>query len=179
MRWDVIIAGFGGQGILSAGQMLAYAGMVQGLNVTYFPSYGAEVRGGTANCTVVVSKQRIGSPVVARPSSVIVLNPPSLDRFMPAVKPQGHIFVNSSLVSTKVGRTDVESLYVPANELARGLGDERMATLVMVGAYIGRTEAVSVGSMKEALRFFFSGGKESLAAVNERAIVAGVNAVSK
>jgi 2-oxoglutarate ferredoxin oxidoreductase subunit gamma len=179
MRWEVIIAGFGGQGILSAGQMLAYAGMVQGLNVTYFPSYGAEVRGGTANCTVIISERRIGSPVVARPSSIIVLNPPSLDRFMTAVKPQGHVFVNSSLIAAKVGRADVEPLYVPANELARGLGDERMATLVMVGAYIGRTQAVSVDSMKEALRSFFSGGKESLLTANQKAITTGAEAISK
>jgi 2-oxoglutarate ferredoxin oxidoreductase subunit gamma len=178
MRWDVIIAGFGGQGILSAGQMLAYAGMVDGLNVTYFPSYGGEVRGGTANCSVVLSKRRIASPVVARPHSIIVLNAPSLVRFMPAVQPQGHIFVNSSLIAAKVDRTDVEPHYLAANDIARDLGDERMATLVLVGAYIGVTQAVSVGSMNEALAYFFSGGKESLATLNEKAVAAGASAAS-
>lgn len=178
MQWEVILAGFGGQGILSAGQILAYAGMVQGLNVTYFPSYGAEVRGGTANCTVVLSKKKIGSPVVSHPLSAIILNPPSLDRFGPAIKPHGHAFINASLVSAKMDRKNVEAFYVPANDLARELGDERMVTLVMVGAYINKTGLVSVDSMREALRNFFSEGKEHLVALNEKAILAGANAIS-
>ncbi len=178
MQKEVILAGFGGQGILSGGQIIAHAAMVQGLNVTYFPSYGGEVRGGTANCTVVISEKKIGSPVVNRPLSAIILNPPSLDRFGPAVKPSGHIFVNSSLISRKLDRNDAEVFYVPANELARGLGDERMATLVMVGAYIGKTGVVSIDSMREALKYFFSKSKNSLVDLNEKAILAGGNSIA-
>ena len=130
----VLIAGFGGQGVLSTGQLLAYAGMVEGKHVAWIPSYGPEMRGGTANCGVSVSTTPISSPVVSEPTVLIAMNRPSLEKFEPWVVPGGLIMVNSSLIKIKVKRTDVRIIYVPANDLAEELGNSKVANNIILGA---------------------------------------------
>ncbi len=131
---DVIMAGFGGQGVMLIGNLLAYAGMEQGLNVTYIPVYGPEMRGGTANCTVVLSDDVIGSPIIPRPKSLIVMNRPSLDKFQPQLEDGGVLVINSSLVDPALAEADrVRLVTVPANEIADSLGNTRMANMVALG----------------------------------------------
>jgi len=134
MEHRCIFAGFGGQGIISMGTLLAYAGMMGGKQTTFFPAYGIAMRGGTANCTVVVSDGEIASPVVYDPNVMVVMNELSLDHFQPWVAPKGLLFVNSSLVNRKVSRTDIQSVYVNATGLAIDAGDARMANMAMLGA---------------------------------------------
>jgi 2-oxoglutarate ferredoxin oxidoreductase subunit gamma len=151
MQEEVIISGFGGQGSLFAGQLLAYAAMDQGLHVTWIPSYGPEMRGGKARCTVVVSDQEIGAPLVRRPSAAIVLNIPSMAAFEPAVKPGGALVVNSSMVSDRSQRKDIRTIYVPASDVATDLGTVRMANVVCLGALAEATAVVSLNAIEQAL----------------------------
>jgi len=150
---DVIIAGFGGQGVLLIGNLLAYAGMREKLNVTYIPVYGVEMRGGTANCTVVLSSDEIGSPIITRPKSLIVMNRPSLDKFQPMLVNGGTQLVNASLVDAelveKPGR--VTSLMIPANELADKVGNARAVNTIMLGAYVAATGAVKLKTVEDCL----------------------------
>lgn len=136
MEEKIIIAGFGGQGVLSLGQFIAYSAINNGLEVTWLPSYGPEMRGGTANCSVVVSDQPVASPIIATPDCLIAMNRPSLDKFVNSVKPGGLIIVNSSLIDVKVERTDVKTVYVPANDIAREVGNDKTANIVVLGAYV-------------------------------------------
>lgn len=138
MKTDLVIAGFGGQGVLFAGQLLAHAALDADLHTTWYPSYGPEMRGGTANCTVVVSDEPIGSPVVARPEAAIVLNLPSLDRYEPLVRPGGLLVVNASLIDREVRRTDVDVVAIPADDVAAELGSPRLTNMVLVGALLAR-----------------------------------------
>ncbi len=150
---DVIIAGFGGQGVLLIGNLLAYAGMREKMNVTYIPVYGVEMRGGTANCTVVISSEEIGSPIITRPRSLIVMNRPSLDKFQPKLLDGGIQLVNASLVPAelveKPGR--VTSLMIPANELAEKVGNARAVNTIMLGAYVAATGAVKLSTLEDCL----------------------------
>jgi len=173
VREEIIMAGSGGQGIMFAGTLLAHAAMEQGLNVTYFPSYGAEMRGGTANCTVIISDEKIGSPVVRNPSTLLAMNEDSLDRFASSVKRSGLIVVNSSLLKKKVTIDGVEVLEIPATELAEGIGDSKVANMVILGAYIKRTNVVSLETTVESLRKVLSGGKEDLIRLNREALRKG------
>lgn len=132
----IIIAGFGGQGVLSLGQFIAYAALYENKAVTWLPSYGPEMRGGTANCSVVVDDTEVASPIIAVPDTLIAMNKPSLDKFKNKVRPSGLIIVNSSLISDKVERTDVTTIYVPANELAHEAGNDKTANIVVLGAYM-------------------------------------------
>jgi 2-oxoglutarate ferredoxin oxidoreductase subunit gamma len=171
---DVIMAGFGGQGILLIGNLLSYAAMEEGRRVTYFPAYGVEMRGGTANCTVVVSDQEIGSPVVGRPASLIVMNGPSLERFRSALKEGGTLVLNRSLVDpAKVDRGDARVLPVSANELAREIGSPQLAAMVALGAYAGLTGVVQVESLVRALPKVISKRHEKLIPLNVEAIQRG------
>ena len=138
MKTDLIIAGFGGQGVLFAGQLLAHAALDADLHTTWYPSYGPEMRGGTANCTVVIADEPIGSPVIARPDAAIVLNLPSLDRYEPLVRPGGLLIVNSSLIDREVQRTDVDVIAIPADDVAAELGNPRLTNMVLVGALLAR-----------------------------------------
>jgi len=138
MKTDLIIAGFGGQGVLFAGQLLAHAALDADLHTTWYPSYGPEMRGGTANCTVVISDEPIGAPVVARPEAAIVLNLPSLDRYEPLVRPGGLLVVNASLIDRDVRRTDVDVVAIPADDVAAELGSPRLTNMVLVGALLAR-----------------------------------------
>ncbi|MCB9135531.1 MAG: 2-oxoacid:acceptor oxidoreductase family protein [Anaerolineales bacterium] len=142
MQTEIVISGFGGQGVLFAGQVLAYAAMDTGLNVTWIPSYGPEMRGGTANCTVIVSDEEIGAPLVKNPLAVIALNLPSLDKYEPLVTDGGVLVVNTALVNREVQRKDLIVIGIPANEIAERLGDKRLANMVAVGALLGGLEQV-------------------------------------
>jgi 2-oxoglutarate ferredoxin oxidoreductase subunit gamma len=150
---DVIMAGFGGQGVLLIGNLLAYAGMREKLNVTYIPVYGVEMRGGTANCTVVLSEDEIGSPIINRPQSLIIMNRPSLDKFQPRLKDGGVQIVNSSLVDEHlVERGDrITSVLVPANDLADKVGNPRAVNTIMLGAYVAATGIVKLSTVEECL----------------------------
>lgn len=136
MDTSIIIAGFGGQGVLFAGQLLAYAGMDQGLQVTWIPSYGPEMRGGTANCTVIISTEAIGAPIVSQPDIAIVLNLPSHEKYEPAVKAGGLLVVNSSLIDAARSRTDIDYVFVPANEIAESHGTKKMLNMATLGAML-------------------------------------------
>ncbi len=171
MRHDVFISGFGGQGVLLAGNLLSYAAIIEGKNVSFFPSYGVEKRGGAAMCTVVIADGEVGSPVVGSPSVSIVLNQTSLDKFGPKVKPGGLCIVNTSLIDTAgFDRGDIEIIRLPMNDIAMQLGDARMVNMVAIGAYVAKTEAVSPASLTEAL-------KEALPERNHRFIPANVKAI--
>jgi 2-oxoglutarate ferredoxin oxidoreductase subunit gamma len=152
MYCDVIIAGFGGQGILFIGNVLAHAAMKEGKHVTYLPTYGVEMRGGTANCTVVISSEEIGSPVIGMPSSTIIMNSPSLKKFEQRLKPSGLLLFNSSMVDPKdVSRGEVEILPVPLNEIASQLGNVQLANMVALGAFVEKTLVVKETSILSAL----------------------------
>jgi len=174
---QVIIAGFGGQGVMSMGQLLAYSGMLENKNVSWLPSYGPEMRGGTANCNVIISDEAIGSPIVTEATTVIAMNLPSLDKFEQAVKPGGLLFINSSLIERKSGRTDINVFYVPANEIADELGNGRVANMVMLGAYLKKTGVVKSESVIESLRKVLGPSKEHLIPVNEEALKKGAMSV--
>ena len=156
MQNDVIMAGFGGQGILLIGKMLAYAGMHQGKEVSWLPSYGPEMRGGTCNCTVVISDRPVGSPVIQSPRAVLAMNLPSLEKFESSVKPGGLLIVNSSLINREPGRKDIRVLKVPANDIAVELGNPKGANMVALGAYLGATQAVNLEEMESLIRETFA-----------------------
>lgn len=152
MQNEIIFSGFGGQGALFAGQLCAYAAMDNGLEVTWIPSYGPEMRGGTANCTVIISNEEIGSPLVRNPSAVVAMNLPSLDKYEPLVKPGGLLIVNSSMVNRAPTRTDIRVAMVPANELAEKIGDKRMTNMVLVGALLANLPILTQEMMEKALQ---------------------------
>ncbi|MEN6368498.1 MAG: 2-oxoacid:acceptor oxidoreductase family protein, partial [Thermotogota bacterium] len=171
MERSVIIAGFGGQGVLLAGKILAQAGMDHGLEVTWLPSYGPEMRGGTANCTVVLSDAPVGSPIVDEPNAVIVLNRPSLEKFEAIVAKGGTIIVNASLIDQKVGRKDVAAHYVPINDIALKLGDARAVNMVALGAYLRATGTVPLDAVKQAMaRALEDSGKGKFVPMNDKAL---------
>jgi len=173
-----IFAGFGGQGVILAGKLLAQAGADYGLEVTWLPSYGPEMRGGTANCTVVLSDEPIGSPVVDNPSALVAMNLPSLERFEKAVVEAGTVVVNSSLVTRRVERNDVTELTIPANDIAASLGNPRAANMVALGALVKATGIFPLDIIKRAMVHMLSGkDRGKLIEVNERALEAGYDAV--
>ena len=152
MQTEVIISGFGGQGALYAGQVLAYAAMDEGKQVTWIPSYGPEMRGGTANCTVVVSDEEIGSPTVKHPKAVLALNLPSLDKYENMIAPGGCLVVNESMVNRKPTRTDIRVVMLPANEIAREIGNERATNMVMLGALLANMDILPIEALEKALK---------------------------
>lgn len=166
----ILIAGFGGQGVLSTGQLLAYAGMVEGRHVAWIPSYGPEMRGGTANCGVTISEKPISSPVVSEPTVLIAMNRPSLEKFEKVVVPGGIIFVNSSLIEIKASRTDVKVIYIPANNLAEELGNAKVANNIILGALIKMTGVVSIDAVEESLRKVLPAHHHKLIPINRKAL---------
>lgn len=150
MQTEIIVAGFGGQGVLFAGQLMAYAAMDEGLETTWIPSYGPEMRGGTANCTVIISDEEIGSPLVRNPQAVIAMNLPSLDKYEPLVKPGGVLVVNSSIIDRKATRTDIKVVEVPGNEIAERMGDRRMTNMVMLGALLANLPVLKPDAIQRA-----------------------------
>jgi 2-oxoglutarate ferredoxin oxidoreductase subunit gamma len=177
MEQSFIFAGFGGQGVILAGKLLAQAGTDYGLQVTWLPSYGPEMRGGTANCTVVLSDEPIGSPVVDNPTALVAMNLPSLDRFEKTVAETGTILVNSSLIARPAERKDVRVLNVPANDIAASLGNSRAANMVALGAIVKATGIVPLGLIKRTMAGMLSHKDAAkLVAVNEQALDAGYKA---
>jgi 2-oxoglutarate ferredoxin oxidoreductase subunit gamma len=172
MLIKTVIAGFGGQGVMSMGLNLAEAAMMEAKNLTYLPSYGAEVRGGTANCTVVISDDEIASPVASAPEFVIAMNQPSAVRFQNQIQSGGLFFINSSLVESDLSRGDINVISVPANGIAEKLGSPRSANMVMLGAFIRKSGLVSLDSLINALKSTL-GKKQKLVAINEKALKAG------
>lgn len=170
METSVIISGFGGQGVLFAGQLLAYAGMDSDRQVTWIPSYGPEMRGGTAHCVVIISDAPIGAPIVARPDVAVVLNQPSYDKYEPLVRPGGLLVVNSSLVSTRSGRADIEAAYVPANGIAEEWGSVKMLNMAALGAMLARRPVLTVESVEQALREHLPEAKQHLTEANIRVL---------
>ena len=152
MQKEIIIAGFGGQGVLFAGQVLAYAAMDTGKIVTWIPSYGPEMRGGTANCTVVIADEEIGSPLVNNPPAAIVLNLPSFDKYEPLIKPGGVLIVNQSMVDRSAKRDDITTIFVHGNEMAEELGDRRLLNMVTVGALLSELPELTLEDVKVALK---------------------------
>lgn len=174
---DVIVAGFGGQGVMLIGTLLAYAAMEDGQNVTYLPVYGPEMRGGTANCTVVISKEDIGSPIIHLPRSLIAMNRPSLDKFQPRVQNGGTVIINSSLVDMELADADrLNVVGIPANEIADSLGNTRMANMVAIGAYVQLTGVMPLNVLKASLQKVISPNYAKMIPSNEKAIQAGAEA---
>jgi 2-oxoglutarate ferredoxin oxidoreductase subunit gamma len=173
MQAEIIISGFGGQGVLFAGQLLAYTALDNGRHVTWFPSYGPEMRGGTAHCTVIVSEDEIGAPVVKNPSSAIVMNIPSLEKYEPLVKTNGVLVVNTSLVDRQPTREDIESVLIPANEIAEERGEKRLANLVMLGALLKRIDLFTIQEVGESLGKHIPERHRSLLQANLEALAKG------
>ncbi|MGL6105543.1 2-oxoacid:acceptor oxidoreductase family protein [Romboutsia sp.] len=174
----IICAGFGGQGVMSMGQLLTYAGMLEGKEVSWLPSYGPEMRGGTANCAVTVSDKPVGSPVIAGDATcAIVMNLPSLDKFESEVTPGGKILVNSSLIERKVERNDVDVYYVPANDIALELGNPKVANMIMLGAYLKANPTVEIDSVLEAFKKVFGPSKEKFVPLNKEALQKGADVI--
>ncbi|KXG75074.1 2-oxoacid:acceptor oxidoreductase family protein [Thermotalea metallivorans] len=174
---QVICAGFGGQGVMSMGQLLTYAGMLEGKNVSWLPSYGPEMRGGTANCSVIVSDSPVGSPIVTDATAAIVMNLPSLLKFEKDLVKDGILLINSSLIDKKASRNDIRAYYVPANEIANEIGNSKVANMVMLGAFIELTKTVEVDSVIAALKKVFGPSKEHLIPMNQEALERGAAAV--
>jgi 2-oxoglutarate ferredoxin oxidoreductase subunit gamma len=151
MQTEIMIAGFGGQGILFAGQLLAYAAMDSGYMVTWIPSYGPEMRGGTANCTVIIADEEIGSPTVRNPQATMAFNLPSFDKYEALTKSGGVLVVNASLVDRGFWREDLQAVLIPANEMAESLGDKRMTNMIMLGALLGILPVLPIEAIEKAL----------------------------
>ncbi len=173
----VIIAGFGGQGVMLMGQLLSYTATAKDLNTLWFPSYGPETRGGTANCSITISESNVNSPVISTPDSIIIMNKPSLDKFQPKLKSGGHLFLNTSLVKDVVLREDVNVHNVDANDIAIELGNLKVANMVMLGAYLEVTKVFDAESVLKVLKKKFTGSKASLIEINKEALEAGKKAV--
>lgn len=174
---QIIMAGFGGQGIMSMGQLLTYAGMIEGKNVSWLPSYGPEMRGGTANCNVIVSDEPVASPIVTDATAAIVMNLPSLDKFEPDLVKDGILLINSSLIDKKAKRTDIRVFEIPANDIANELGNSRVANMIMLGAYLELTKCLKTESIIQALKKVLGPSKEKFIPVNEQALAKGAEMV--
>ncbi len=173
MTHQILIAGFGGQGVLFAGKFLAYKGMVEDKNISWLPSYGPEMRGGTANCSVVLSDMPVGSPIITNPDVLVAMNLPSLQKFVDAVVPGGKIFIDSTLIDAKVERTDVEVFYIPATQMAKDAGFSTLANMILMGKVIKETGAVRFDNNLETLKSFIPAKKEKLIDINCQALQAG------
>jgi 2-oxoglutarate ferredoxin oxidoreductase subunit gamma len=175
MTSEIIIAGFGGQGIVSSGIILAHAGLLEDKHVTFFPSYGAEMRGGTANCSVVVSSDPVASPIVANPDIVIAMNEPSLLRFEPILKENGILLFNKTLIKSTPRRTDITVLPVEASALAEELGQGRIASMVMLGAMAKKSNLLKLTTLKKAQRNRFTKANDEQLTLNDSALEKGYN----
>lgn len=175
MLIKTVFAGFGGQGVLSMGYCLAYAAMLEGKNVTYLPSYGAEVRGGTANCTISISDEEIASPVASEPEFVVAMNQPSLIKYQNQLQAGGMLFINSSLINTSPTRGDIETVEIPATKLAEEMGNVRVANMVMLGSFIKISNLVSFATVIDYLQEILGASKTKLIKQNRDALIKGYN----
>jgi 2-oxoglutarate ferredoxin oxidoreductase subunit gamma len=176
MTHEIIIAGFGGQGVMVMGQLLTYAGMIEGKNVSWIPSYGPEMRGGTANCSVIISDEPIGAPIVSESTAVVAMNLPSLEKFEPTIRPEGILLINSSLIEQDAQRTDITVYKVAVNDIANELGNTKVANMVALGAIVVATKAVSAISVLQAFEKMFKKRPELLA-INRLALSAGAEKI--
>ena len=174
MNYEIVLAGFGGQGILFAGKVLAYAGLLDGKEVSWLPSYGPEMRGGTANCSVCVSDEPIGSPLILDPQVLVAMNTPSFEKFINSVKPGGKVFVDSSMVDVKTDRTDIDVYYVPATQLATDNNMKGMANITLLGKLIKETEMFTLEQMEAGIRKTVPARKADLIDVNINAVKLGM-----
>jgi 2-oxoglutarate ferredoxin oxidoreductase subunit gamma len=177
MHEEIIVSGFGGQGALFAGQLLTYTGMDEGCHVTWIPSYGPEMRGGTAHCIVILSDDDIGSPIIREPTICVVMNPPSMDKYEPLIKPGGLLVVNSTLVRPRSERDDITAVYIPANLLAAELGNVKMANVILLGALLGTREILPIESVKRTLDLHIPERRKHIIEPNKRALDRGVQYV--
>jgi len=173
MQTELVIAGFGGQGVLFTGQLLSYAAMDAGKEVTWIPSYGPEMRGGTANCTVIISDEEIGSPLVRYPAAVIVMNLPSLDKYEEQVKPGGVLVINTSLVNRSAVRRDIMSVEIPANEIAESIGDKRLTNMVLLGGLLANLPVLTLENLEAAIRAHTPARHQRLMPLNLQALQQG------
>ena len=173
MKKELIIAGFGGQGVMFMGKMLAHSGMKEGLEVTWMPSYGPEMRGGTAHCTVKISTERIASPFCSHPDTLLVMNRPSLEKFQPRVRAGGSMYYNSSMIEQEISGQEIDVAAVPANKIAEELGNPRIANMVMLGAYIAREEIVDLVTINNSLAAVLPEEKHNLIDINLEALKRG------
>ena len=178
MKTDVILAGFGGQGMLLIGKILSEAAMTVGKEVCWLPSYGPEMRGGTANVTVTISDEPVGSPVVSKPEGAAVMNQPSLEKFGPAIIPGGLLIVNESLVTVRFDREDIDVMYLPANDLANSINAKRSPNIVVLGAYIGMSKVIDPEAVREQVGAQFA-RKPKIAELNLKAFQLGLDAAEK
>ena len=174
---QLLIAGFGGQGVLFAGKFIAYKGLLENKEISWLPSYGPEMRGGTANCSVIVSDTPVGSPIVSTPDVLMVMNLPSLDKYEASVVAGGKIFVDSTLIDRKVERTDVDAFYIPATKLAKDAGIPTLANMIMVGKVIKETGIISFAEIEGALKKVVSAKRAELLDYNLKALETGYNYV--
>ena len=172
---QIIIAGFGGQGLLFSGKVLAYAGLAENRQLSWLPSYGPEMRGGTASCTVILSDEPIGSPIVDHPNVAMVMNNPSLDKYEGLVAPGGKLFLDSALISRKVLRDDIDVYYIPATQLAKEMGAPTLANMILLGALINETGCVSAEHLEEGLRHAVPARHADLIDLNIKALEIGKN----
>ena len=170
---QILIAGFGGQGVLFAGKFLAYKGLVQDKQVSWLPSYGPEMRGGTCNCSITVSDSPIGSPIITNPDVLVAMNLPSLQKFMGDVVPGGKIFIDSTLIDAKVARTDVQVFYIPATQIAKDAGFATLSNMVLMGKVMKECDAVAFDGNKATLETFIPAKKANLIEVNCQALQSG------
>ncbi len=174
MQYDIIFSGFGGQGALFAGQLLAYAAMDEGRHVTWIPSYGPEMRGGTAHCVVIVSDEEIGSPLVRNPSTVIALNNPSAEKYESLVAANGYLFYNSSLVSHVITRRNLHAIPIPGSEAAAELGHAKLLNMVMLGAMLARVPVLTLEAVEHALETHIPAHRRDLLESNKLALRKGI-----
>ncbi len=179
MTTRMIFAGFGGQGVMLMGQIISLAGMIEGKHVTWMPSYGPEMRGGTANCTVVISDEEVASPVTDKAEVIVAMNIPSLLKFESYVVENGYFLLNQSVIDRDSTRKDINVIKVPCNEIADELGNLKVSNMVMLGAVIGATGIVSTESAFKALEKKLSGGKAALIEINKQAIMKGYELAKK
>lgn len=173
MQTEIILAGFGGQGLLFAGQLLAYAGLDTGKEVTWIPSYGPEMRGGTANCTVIVADEEIGAPTVRHPKAALAFNLPSFDKYEPLVSPGGVLVVNQSLVDRQPQRSDIVTVMIPANEIAESLGNKRLTNMVMLGAMLQKLPVLPLEAIEQAMERHIPERNKHLLPLNFKALRQG------
>ena len=173
MNKEILIAGFGGQGILFSGKFLAYEGLIDGKEVSWLPSYGPEMRGGTANCSIIISDSAVGSPIVSNPDILIAMNLPSLDKYENETKKGGQIFVDSSLIERKVERTDVETYYIPATKMASDEGLTGLANMIMIGHMIAKSGIIPEENIEKAMQKVVPPTKQDMFDLNMKAVKLG------
>ncbi|MEG1930107.1 MAG: 2-oxoacid:acceptor oxidoreductase family protein [Anaerovorax sp.] len=168
----ILIAGFGGQGVMLIGQMIAYAAMYEGKEVTWMPSYGPEMRGGTANCTIVVSDKPISSPIISDATAVVAMNAPSLRKFEGMVQQGKQLFINRSLINERSSRSDIETYEIDASGIALSLENEKVSNMVILGAIVNKTQVVKIESVEKTMEKLFTGRKAKLLPLNKKALTA-------